>query len=478
MLIVTADQHTFVDAKATSKDIDARLEYNRSLPVQTATIDNWPVGPTVSAEAAILMEAGTGAVLYAKNIHEKEYPASMTKILTAVLVSENCSLDEIVTFSHDAVFDTPRNSNHIAIDEKEQLTVDECLQGLLVRSANEVAFALAEHVGGGNRQAFVDMMNERAAELGCTDTHFANPNGLPDENHYTSCYDMALIGRQFFDNELLCNYSLQRGIHFYPTEHQKDEIIETNITQILPGKKYGYDDLVGVKTGYTEVARSCLISCAKRGNMKLICVVMKDESPQQYEDTIALFDYGFSNFDTAVVSEAETKYNIGGSAISFGDTDIFGSSKPIISLSKSDYIVVPKTAEFSDLTSTISYETDDPGQVALVNYSYHGEYLGTASVIFLNSDTEGYEFDKDEEEEAPAKKGPKFVFINVVKIALILAALVFSYFALRVSYTLWKKYRETHPNWRREYRKDRRRRPEHTAKKKRKRPNRFRDYDY
>ena len=192
---------------------EERLEIQRAMAIQSNENPDWPIGPVVSAEAAILMEAETGTILYAKNIHQREYPASTTKILTALLASELCEMDETVAFSRKAVFDTPRDSNHIAMDVGQELTMEQCLNAILIRSANEVAFAVAEHITGSTEwQDFGDIMNSRAAELGCVDSHFANPNGLPDENHYTSAYDLAMIGRAFFANEMLCKITLTRRL--------------------------------------------------------------------------------------------------------------------------------------------------------------------------------------------------------------------------------------------------------------------------
>ena len=178
-----------------------------AIPIETNETENWPDGPEVQAQSAILMDAESGAILYEKNIHEQLYPASTTKILTCLIATEQCELNETVVFSHDAVFDTPRNSSHIAIDEGEELTVEQCLNAILIASANEVAFGLAEHIVDSDWEDFSEIMNARAKELGCVDSNFVNPNGLPDENHYTSAYDLAMIGRAFFSNELLCKIS-------------------------------------------------------------------------------------------------------------------------------------------------------------------------------------------------------------------------------------------------------------------------------
>lgn len=362
------------------------IAYNQSLAVQSNAVANWPTGPVISAESAILMDADTGAILYAKNIHQKEYPASTTKILTTLIASERCSMDEIVDFSYDAVHDIDPGSNHIAIEPGEQLTMEECLNAILIRSANEVSFAVAEHISGTTWQDFGDIMNERAKELGCVDSHFVNPNGLPNEEHYTSAYDLAMIGRAFFANEALCKMTMTHMLHILPSERQPDDIMEVNKMELIPGGKYAYPYLVGCKTGYTDVARSTLVSCAEKDGMKLICVVMKDENPNYYEDTIALFDYGFSNFQRMNISQTETKYNIDNAGAFYSGNDIFGNSKPILQLNQNDSITLPNTITFQDAVSAISYDNTAPGQAAVITYTYNDVVLGTASIDFTASE--------------------------------------------------------------------------------------------
>lgn len=365
---------------------EENIAYNQSLAVQSNAVANWPTGPVISAESAILMDADTGAILYAKNIHQKEYPASTTKILTTLIASERCSMDEIVDFSYDAVHDIDPGSNHIAIEPGEQLTMEECLNAILIRSANEVSFAVAEHISGTTWQDFGDIMNERAKELGCVDSHFVNPNGLPNEDHYTSAYDLAMIGRAFFANEALCKMTMTHMLHILPSERQPDDIMEVNKMELIPGGKYAYPYLVGCKTGYTDVARSTLVSCAEKDGMKLICVVMKDENPNYYEDTIALFDYGFSNFQRVNISQTETKYNIDNAGSFYSGNDIFGNSKPILQLNQNDSITLPNTITFWDAVSTISYDNTEPGQAAVITYTYNDVVLGTASIDFTASE--------------------------------------------------------------------------------------------
>ncbi len=423
---------------------------NQMVAVESNQIAGWPKGPTVSARSAILMELETGTILYAKNIHNKEYPASITKILTTLIASEECAMDEMVTFSKDAIFDIDRGSNHIALDVGEAITVEQCLNAILIRSANEVSLGIAEHISGGSWEDFGPIMNERAKELGALNSHFYNPNGLPHEDHYTTAYDMAMIGRAFFSNEILCNITTTRKLHIPPSDTQPDDIIEYNQMSLIDGGKYEYEYLVGCKTGYTNDARSTLVSCAEKDGLKLICVVMRDENPYQYEDTIALFDYGFANFQKLNVAENDSKYTMKLNSSFYSENDILGSSKPILSLNTSDYIVLPNTVDFSQTNSSISYDTPDPMQAAVINYTYQDWPVGTASVDFTGTLENSYEFEiyiegeeetsleedvnaEDEAEKAdnqtgktsvPAKLGKILLYIVLILAGLLILALI------------------------------------------------------
>ncbi|MDE5894010.1 MAG: D-alanyl-D-alanine carboxypeptidase [Acetatifactor sp.] len=445
-----------------AENTQERILAQQEMTVESNEIPGWPTGPVVTAESAILIEAQTGAILYAKNIHARQYPASTTKILTTLIAMEQCSLDEWVTFSRDAVYDTPSDSNHIAMDVGQQLTMEDCLNAILIRSANEVAFAVAEHITGTSWRDFAEIMNRRAQELGCVDSHFANPNGLPDENHYTSAYDLAMIGKAFFSNEVLCRISLTPRLHILPNDHMPYEKLENSKNELLPGKTYGYDDLVGAKTGYTNAARSCLVSCAERDGLKLICVVLRDEAPAHYEDTIALFNYGFSNFVRVNVSQAETKYNIANTGFFYEEHDIFGSSKPLLSLNQEAYIVLPRSVDFADTVSAISYDTADEGQAAIIEYSYQGVALGSVSVDLAVSSEKGYSFESgmlgEKNEDDEGAKAPLIIFVNVKKVLMWMGIAAAAALAL---WGLWKFLKDfqfpvRRTNTRRSWEKDRR----------------------
>lgn len=433
---------------------EQNIAANQAVPIESNKIPNWPTGPVVSAESAILMELETGVILYEKNIHEHQYPASTTKILTTLIASEESSLDETVVFSHAAVFGIPVGSNHIAMDEGDTLSMDQCLQAILIRSANEVSYAVAEHIGG-TWEGFAEMMNARARELGCVDSNFVNPNGLPDENHYTSAYDLAMIGRAFFSNEMLCQITLMPMLYI-PKED--GDLHDANQMDLLPGRKYAYKYLVGCKTGYTDAARSCLVSCAEKDGLKLICVVLNDESPLHYEDTVSLFDYGFNNFEKVNVSQTETKYNID-SAGFYSDNDIFGNSKPILSLNQNDCIILPKTVNFDDTVSKISYSSKNENQVAVIDYTYQGVHIGSASVDLAADQEEAYSFDPVvEEEPEPESKLPSVIFINILKILLWGIGLFGAAALIFLLIRFFRSYEVKHPNNRRNWKRSRKRR--------------------
>ena len=456
-------------------DTESMLEANRAMPIQSNQVANWPTGPVVGAEAAILMEVETGAILYEKNIHMREYPASTTKILTSLIVTEQCSMDEIVTFSYDAVFDTPRDSSHIAMDVGQELTMEQCLNAILIRSANEVSYAVAEHITGTTDwSVFAEMMNERAAELGCLNSHFVNPNGLPDDDHYTTAYDLAMIGRAFFANEMLCKITLTRRMEFPATDKLPLGKLESNNMKLIPGGEYAYEYLVGCKTGYTDDARNCLVSCAEKDGMKLICVVLKDGNPYHYEDTLNLFAYGFNNFEKVNVAQTETKYNIENTGLFYSGNDIFGSSQPILSLNKNDYVILPKTADFQDLDSVISYETENENQAAVITYTYHDVYIGSVSLNFAgNQENSSSLFNISEDESDVAEvKDTSYIFINIIKIlGVLIAAAVVGFIVLLIK--LFLKNYELGGHGRRAWKKASRHR-----RKKIRGSGKFRDYDF
>lgn len=419
---------------ATMEELEAAAEERKALPIQSNDIDNWPTGPAITAESAILMDVDTGSILYAKNIHERSYPASTTKLLTCLIAMERGNLDDMVNFSYEAVFSVPRDASNIGMDEGESITLEQSLYGILVGSANEVANAVGEHIAG-SIDNFVVLMNERAAELGCTESHFVNTNGLYDDNHYTSAYDLALISSAFFQNDMLCKIGNTARYEFKATDTQPDDFIIKNKHRLITGET-PYDGILGGKTGYTDNSRQTLVTCAEQNGMRLVCVVFKEESPSQFDDTIELFDYGFHNFQIMNISENENKYQIEPSGFLQTGNDIFGSSKPILSVDSESCVIVPNTISFSDLDSTIDYNISDGNRIAQIKYSYNDTYVGNAYLELAADTASAYEFDTnlettnvsveraDPEPPEPARSNTIFINVKTVLICILSFATV------------------------------------------------------
>ena len=422
-------------------DYDALAEARKALPVQSNLITDWPQGPAVSAEAAILMEANTGAILYAKNIDERLYPASTTKILTCTLAMENADLNDMVTFSYDAVHSVPRDGSRIGMDAGESITMQQALEAILIGSANEVANAVAENVAG-SMDNFVVMMNDRVEELGLENTHFTNANGLYDDNHYTSAYDLAVIAKDFFSYEMLCKIARTPKTEFHASPTQPDDIPINSKNMLLPGRKYEYEYLVGSKTGYTDKARQTLVSCAKKDGMELICVVLKEESPTQFTDTIALFDYGFNNFTLEKVKGNEINFTSEKSDFFKTGTDIFGDATDILTLDEDARVVLPTNATFNDLTMKVIYNTRNENAVAKAEYYFNSNVVGYADILlntqkttlFTSDNTVLNTSDTSEASVVPEKEETettyisnqdgKTLFVNLKVILIILVVVV------------------------------------------------------
>jgi len=351
--------------------------------------DYWPEGPEVIGESAIVVEASTGTVLYDKNSNQQSYPASITKIMTTLLAVENSKMDEVVTFSYDSVHKT--EGSGLSRDVGEEMTMEECLYGVMLESANEVSYAVAEHVGDGYDN-FINMMNEKAAELGCKNTHFNNPHGLPDENHYTTAYDMALIARAAYNNEKFAYITGTKKYTIPPTNKHTDPTYLLNHHKMLNTYKgdsrFLNDECTGGKTGYTEAARSTLVTFSEKNGMTLICVVMREESPNHYVDTENLLDYCFENFQLLNVSNNETQFH----KKSGDNTEVFGENEKFVDLDKLGYIVLPKTAAFEDATSNITHNNVSEKVVATLEYSYADRIVGSTDIKVTDFNVEQFPF--------------------------------------------------------------------------------------
>lgn len=446
---ITADARRLTAAEqaaAEAAEQERQEVYNKA--IDSNSIENWPQGPQIYAESAIVMEASTGTILYNKDMDMVNYPASITKIMTALVTLEHCALDEIVTYSYYATHSIEAGSSTIGTTEGEELTVEESLYGLMLESANECGNGLAEHVAG-SIDAFVEMMNQKAADLGCTNTHFTNPHGLPDENHYTSAHDMALIMQAALQNEDFVRISGTDRYQMRATNKDDEITYMTNHHKMIASnggdERFLDDTVIAGKTGYTSVARNTLVTAAERNGMTLIVVTMKTASTGEsgipmYTDTALLLDFASDNFSKVNVSENETTFSVTNTNNFFKGSSIFGQTQPLISINPDDGIILPNGAAFTDASPELTFVDDnaDSDIIATLSYTYQGQPVGTASIRLEESNLQEFTFDReiDSEEEADAVTAlstgvqqKRFIKINV-KLILIFAAIIAAAFLL------------------------------------------------
>lgn len=399
----------------------------------------WPQDPETESPNAIVMEESTGTVLYDKNSTEQHCPASITKIMTTLLALENCSLDETVTFSKEAVYNT--HGSGISRDVGEQMTMEQCLYAVMLESANECAYAVAEHVGG-TVENFVQMMNDKAAELGCVNTHFNNPHGLSEGEdatlHYTCCYDMALIAKAAYQNETFRVITSTKTYQIPPTNKHDEITYLQNHNEMIHAFKtrgqYLYEYCVGGKTGYTTAANSTLVTYAEKDDMTLICVIMNAQSPAQWTDSIALYNYYFENFSLYNVAQNETRLENGEM-----DMGMLNTNSSFVKIDPAGNIVLPKSAEFSEATPAVSYDNTSDDVLANIKYTFAGHDVGSADIISTGVKADTFSFDNVKSEEISTEAGTRTTTkhkfqINIWKVLLGIlgvAALVVIAFLIR-----------------------------------------------
>lgn len=342
---------------------------------------DWPSDTGIMAEAGIVIDMESGAVLFGQQIHVAYAPASITKLLTALVVAENNQMDDEVEFSQDAVYNVESGSgNKLNLDTGDKLSVEDSLYVMLLLSSNQAANALAEHTAG-SREAFVDMMNQKLEELGCTESHFANPSGLNDNSQYVSAYDMAMIAKAAFANEKVLEISSARK-HSIPATINNPNGASFNMEHRLlvtedTDSQYFCEGAVAGKTGYTSVAGNTLVTYACRDGRKQIAVVLKGTQPQYYLDSQTILDFGFASFKNVKIGEQETFLK------DQENVDINGTSHPVseLSLDPEAVVTLPVGAEFSDAERSLVTELpeDHPaGAVALLQYTYNDRKIGSS----------------------------------------------------------------------------------------------------
>lgn len=326
--------------------------------------------PSTYSPACLLMDAGSGKILYSKNANAKMYPASTTKIMTAILTLENCQLDDTAVASHNAIYSIPYGYSHANIIEGEELTIEQLLNVLLIPSANDAAVILAEHVAG-SLDAFSTMMNEKAKELGCTNTNFVNPNGIHNENHYSTAYDLALIGQYAMTFDVFRSIVSKTSYKLPATAKYDKEDRLFNTTNDLIKKNYSssptnyyYEYATGAKTGYTDAAKNCIVATATKADVSLIAVVLHDGTTedglsQRALDCKALFEYGFNNFSVQqIMSEGSVAHTI----------NVSGATKDTASLdlvySEDIYGLIPNGYDLSSVTPNVKLSDNISAPIA------------------------------------------------------------------------------------------------------------------
>ena len=392
---------------------------------------------TLDAQSAILIDASTGTVLYEKDSDAKHYPASITKLMTVLLALEYGNLDETITFSHDAVFSIEPGSSHIAIDEGEQITMRQALNGIMLQSANEVSNGVAEHIDG-SMEAFAQHMTTRAKELGCTGTNFTNANGLHDDNHYTTAHDMALIAKELLKFDFFRELMATLYYEIPPTNKQPETRYLYAQNQLIKDSSiFYYEYCEGGKTGYTTQAGNTLVAYAKKGDTELISVVLQSTGYGEYTDTITLFDYGFANFKTAeVLAEGDffasipvTTLNKKEEAEEIG-TAMVVSQTPVL-------VTLPASASLEQLqiTDTLPETLDAPVTA--------GQKLGTATILLQEEELGTIDLVAQDtvavaaEAETLSDKNP--VNFKLILLCLAILAVVFVIIRLIVGKIMYEK---------------------------------------
>ncbi|MGM9532428.1 D-alanyl-D-alanine carboxypeptidase family protein [Intestinibacter sp.] len=299
----------------------------------------------IGSKSAVLMDVSSGQVLYEKNCHEKLPPASVTKVMTMLLICEalesgKIKINDEVTISENAA---SMGGSQIFLEPGEVQTVDNLLKGIAVASANDACVAMAEYIGG-SVEEFVDMMNKKAKELKMNDTNFVNTNGLPVENHYTSAYDIGIMSRELLKHEIIEKY-LTTWMDNVVVGKKKATIGLANTNKLIKH----YNGATGVKTGFTGEAKFCVSASAKRGKTHLIAVILGGQtSKDRFKDATTLLDYGFANYESVKICSKDQKlYTL---KLKKADCESVGL------VAKDDLGILTKKGESKDFTKKIDVD--------------------------------------------------------------------------------------------------------------------------
>ena len=345
-------------------DLEKQKKASYDTVPETNKIDGWPQGPQVYGNSAIVMDMDSKAILYGKKIDEQHYPASITKLLTVLLALENSSLDDEVVMSQESIDILRSDYASIGMRAGEIISMKDALYATLFASANEVAYAVGENVGrqmGGDYSTFIQAMNDRSAELGCTGSHWTNANGIHDDAHYTTAHDMALIMSELYKHEEFREIESSLSYTIGPTNMVNEQrVFQQHHKMLWPENKNYYQYCTGGKTGYTDASRTTLVTTADNGTLRLVAVVLQDDG-DVYADTRSMFDYAFANFSKVMLDGQEKPEEIR----SYADRDA--------------YALLPDGVSFDSLDYEIAVK-DEKQASGQITFLYKGQNVGTADV--------------------------------------------------------------------------------------------------
>lgn len=412
MMMIAAVPRTACATSATAAaqpqdEYQKQLEDTYKQEVQTNQLKDWPQGPGIYGDAGIVMDAQTGAILYGKNIDAAEYPASITKILTALLALKYCDMTDEVTISAECLSCLGDGYASIGMKEGNVITMEQALYAMLLASSNEVACAVGETVAkkqGKDYQWFIEEMNRTVRELGGTNSNFVNTNGVHNEQHYTCARDMALIAKELFNYPEFLTICQTATYTIPASDTTEEHVFWQKHEMLLPGSKDSYEYAVGGKTGYTTEANNTLVTMADNGSMKLVCVTLKIFPGHVYSDTRALLDYGFQNFQHVSVEKEE--------------------HANIKKMPENAQVTLPTGMDTKKLDSKLGSSTG-ANNLELLSYTYEDNPVGEMQVE-VKKDASFKEADAGEEETG--EKG------GILKTVMILAAVLLAAFVLACLY--------------------------------------------
>ena len=337
-----------------------------------------------TAKSVCVMNTVTGKVVFSQNADERLPMASTTKIMTLITALLNSNPDDVVKVSRYAAY---QEGSSAYLKPDALITMRDLCYGLMLNSGNDAAVAIAEHISQ-NEEKFALLMNDAANKMGVKDTNFVNPNGLHDDNHYTTAYDMALIAMEAMNNATFSEVWGNPSYIVNPTSVEPDVVRIWNRHNMLVSRQAAfYSYAKGGKTGYTDEAGRTLVTYASRDGRNLMCVVMKSGTETVYDDTRRLFEYGFTEFQNVEVKGNETRFGQSEDSFFVSRDNLFGDSSNLMELTDS-YVTIPAGSSLDLMGYELTFlENDENGHMACIKYKIGDAYLGQA-ILKLNVDDE------------------------------------------------------------------------------------------